>query len=209
MAAATDHNASLDSSPCSCASSLEPRKSDFAHLPQAQAQVRLGALGQEEEKEKAHALRRALRVGTLHRCRAARTGTAVYERRRVAPLPDLPPIPRSDVLTPVRVRAPPAGDSGHTPREDACASRPHSFLMDDEDETPENRVRFRSPLVSAKASSFGRIQTLIVAVVLRTTTLWIARRPLLLPKNFLLRVDFLMLKKQLELRGVIPPSAST
>lgn len=76
--------------------------------------------------------------------------------------------------------------------------------MIDEDETPENRVRFRSPLVSAKASSFGRIQTLIVAVVLRTTTLWIARRPLLLPKNFLLRVDFLMLKNQLELRGVIP-----
>ncbi|KJA18063.1 hypothetical protein HYPSUDRAFT_90259 [Hypholoma sublateritium FD-334 SS-4] len=72
----------------------------------------------------------------------------------VPPPHDLPPIPGS-AIPPVRVSGPPVGDDGRSTSEDEYASRPRSFAMEEEEEEPENRVRFRSPLISAKASSFG------------------------------------------------------
>ena len=68
--------------------------------------------------------------------------------------PNLSSVPRSE-RPPVRVRRPSADDEGRVPSEGPYASRPHSLAMDDEDDTYEDRVRFRSPLISAKASSFG------------------------------------------------------
>lgn len=47
------------------------------------------------------------------------------------------------------------GDDGRALNEGSHASQLHSFAMEGEDDTPENRVRFPSPLISAKANSFG------------------------------------------------------
>ncbi len=84
-----------------------------------------------------------------------------YDPRRaglaVSLPPDLPPIPGSAV-PPVRVSGPPLGDDGRTPSDGEYANHRHSFTTveeEEEEEELENRVRFRSPLASAKASSFG------------------------------------------------------
>ena len=69
------------------------------------------------------------------------------------PLPlDLPPIPGSAVI-PEQVDGPPL-DDGRTTSEDEYAIQRHGLGMVDGEEL-ENRVRFRSPLTSAQASSFG------------------------------------------------------
>ncbi len=59
--------------------------------------------------------------------------------------PDLASVPRAE-RPPVRMRRPSVDDEGRPPSEGSYGNRRHSFAVDDQ-------VRFRSPLVSARASS--------------------------------------------------------